>query len=87
MSDEIKKKMKLFGYFTIFNQAHGDLVNKFNELVFGSAWYKLDSKEQKRILDISRRIDELGRLYNDQITDVAELIGDEITSSRSFPGL
>lgn len=75
MSDEIKKKMKLFGYFTVFNQAHGDIENRLNGFAYDNI-NKLDDIEQERILDIMRRINELGNLYNDQITEIAKLIGD-----------
>ena len=71
---DTKKRMKLFEYFTMFNQAYGDVVNKMNGFVYDNI--KFDDIEQKRILDIIRRIDELGRLYNDQITEIAKLIGD-----------
>ena len=72
---DTKKRMKLFRYFTIFHQAHSDVVNKMNGFVYDNI-NKFDEIEQKRILDIMRRIDELGRLYNVQITEVAKLIDD-----------
>ena len=86
MSDETKKKMKLFGYFTAFNQLHCDLKSKMSSYVYDNI-NKLDPIDQQWLIDIMSLIDKIGDLYNDQITGIASIINDEITSSRINPRL
>ena len=81
---DLKKRMMLYGYFIAFNQAHGELKNMIGRFMYDNI-NKFDSIEQERLIDIMNRLNELGKIYDNQIKNISKIIDTKKEQTEDKP--
>lgn len=81
---DLKKRMMLSRYFIAFNQAHGELKSMIGGFMYDNI-NKFDSIEQERLIDIMNRINELGKIYDNQIKNISKIMDTKEEQTEDKP--